>query len=397
MKRIMAALAAGLLLASQAMAGDAEETLRIGVLTDLSGPFAENTGEGSILAARMAIADFGGKALGRRIELVTADHQNKPDVASAIAREWFDQRQVKLVADLINSSVALAVMNVARDKNRIAIVAGAGSTRVSNENCNAVTFQWAYDSYASANTSARALLAEGAKKWFFITADYAFGRSIEQDTTTIVKANGGEVVGSVKHPLNTSDFSSYILTAQQSGADVIALANAGADTVNAIKTAAEFGVKQKMIGLIMAINDVNAIGQETAHGLYMTESFYWDRDDGARAFSRRYFEQRKRMPNMVQAAIYSAVTHYLKAVEAAGSDETGAVITKMKETPIDDIFVHGGRIREDGVVLHPMYLMQVKLRDESKAPWDLLRIVGVVPGEAAFAPLSASRCPLVKK
>ena len=376
--------------------GFSGDSVRIGVLTDTTGPFTENTGEGSITAARMAIEDFGGSVLGRKIELLTADHQNKTDIASGIAREWFDRQNVRVVVDLINSSVALAVMNIARDKNRIAIVAGSGSTRISNENCNPVTFQWAYDSYASANTTARALVASGARKWFFITADYAFGHSMEKDTTEIVRAAGGEVVGSVRHPLNTSDFGSYILAAQQSGADVVALANAAADTVNSVKQAAEFGLpaKQKLIGLIMAINDVNAIGLETTQGMYLTESFYWDRDEATRAFSRRYFAKRNRMPNMVQAAIYSAVTHYLNAVQTSGTDETGTVIAKMRATHINDMFVANGRIREDGIVLHNMYLMRVKAPADVKYPWDYMRVEGVVPGEDAFAPLSASRCPL---
>lgn len=368
--------------------------LRIGVLTDMSGPFSANTGAGSVLAVRMAVEDFGGTVGGRPVEVIAADHQNRPDTGVAIAREWFDRQGVSVVADLVNSAVALAVMDVARQKNRITLVAGSGSPAINNEGCAPTNIQLAYDTYATANTAARSLIADGRKRWFFVTADYAFGTATERDATAIIKAAGGAVLGSVRHPPGTTDFSSYLLTAQSSGADAVAFASAGADSVNAIKQCAEFGLTGQvaLVSLGLVINDVHAIGLDAARGMYLSEGFYWDRDDASRAFAQRFFKPMSKMPNMVQAGLYSGVTHWLKAVAATGGD-TDAVMAAMRTAPVEDALTHGGTVRPDGLMMHDMLLLQVKAPGESKAPWDDLKVVRTVPGNQAFAPLEASRCP----
>jgi branched-chain amino acid transport system substrate-binding protein len=335
------------------------------------------------------------------VQLVYADHQNKADIAATKAREWFDRDKVDAILDVAASGPALAVAPVAKEKNRIAVFSGPGSVRLTNEACTAVTVHYAYDTYALANSTARAVVEKGGNSWFFLTADYTFGATLEKDATDVVTANGGKVLGSVRHPLNASDFSAFLLRAQTSGAKVVGLANAGGDTINAIKGAHEFQLtkdgKQSLAGLLVYINDVHTLGLDAAQGMLLTTAFYWDRNDESRKWARRFFEKTKKMPNMSQAGLYSSVLHYLKAVDAAGTDETGAVMARMKQMPINDMFATNGRIREDGRMVHDMYLYQVKKPADSKYPWDYYRQVAVVPGDKAFQPLSASACPLVKK
>jgi branched-chain amino acid transport system substrate-binding protein len=386
---------------AQGAAGISDDAVRIGLLLDMSSLYADITGPGSVAAAQMAIDDFGGKVRGKPVQLVYADHQNKADIAATKAREWFDRDKVDAILDVAASGPALAVAPVAKEKNRIAVFSGPGSVRLTNEACTAVTVHYAYDTYALANSTARAVVEKGGNSWFFLTADYTFGTTLEKDATDVVNANGGKVLGSVRHPLNASDFSAFLLRAQTSGAKVVGLANAGGVTINAIKGAHEFQLtkdgKQSLAGLLVYINDVHTLGLDAAQGMLLTTAFYWDRNEESRKWSRRFFEKMKKMPNMSQAGLYSSVLHYLKAVEAAGTDETGAVMARMKQMPINDIFATNGRIREDGRMVHDMYLYQVKKPSESKYPWDYYRQVAVVPGDKAFQPLSASACPLVKK
>lgn len=378
-----------------------DDVVRIGVLTDMSGLYSDLSGEGSVVAARMAVEDFGGKVLGKPIEVVSADHQNKPDVAASKAREWFDAQKVDMITDLVTSSTALAVVDIAKQKNRIAIVNGAGSSKLTNENCTPNSILYSWDTYALANGTANAVYKQGGDSWYFITADYAFGHSLEKDASDVIKANGGKVLGSGRHPLSASDFSSFLLKAQSSGAKIIALANAGGDTVNAIKAANEFGLtqsgKQSLASLLLTINDVHSLGLKAAQGMYATDAFYWDLNDDTRAWSRRFFTKMKKMPNMVHAGVYSSTMHYLKAIQAAGTDEAGVVMKKMKDMPINDFFAKNGKIREDGRMVHDMYLVQVKKPSESKSPWDYYNVKAVIPGDQAFLPLSKSTCPLVKK
>ena len=378
-----------------------DDVVKIGLILDMSSLYADITGEGSVYAARMAIEDFGGKMLGKPIELVYADHQNKPDIAASKAREWFDKDKVDALMDVAASATALAVVEVAKQKNRIAVFNGPGSTRLTNEACSAVTVHYTYDTFALANGTGRAVVKTGGDTWFFLTADYAFGQALEKDTSDVVKAEGGRVLGSVRHPLNASDFSSFLLQAQASGAKIIGLANAGGDFVNAIKGASEFGLtksgKQSLAGLLVYINDIHALGLATTQGLYLTEAFYWDLNDESRKWSRRFFEKMKKMPNMSQAGVYSSTLHYLRAVKAAGTDDTGAVMKKMKEMPVNDFFAKNGRIREDGRMVHDMYLFEVKKPSESKTPWDYYKLKATIPADQAFQPLSRSACPLVKK
>ncbi|WP_334189354.1 ABC transporter substrate-binding protein [Noviherbaspirillum sp.] len=378
-----------------------DDAVRIGLLLDMTSLYADITGTGSVTAAQMAISDFGGKVLGKPIELVFTDHQNKADIAANKAREWFDRDKIDAILDVAASGPALAVAPIAKEKNKIAVFSGPGSVRLTNDACTPVTVHYTYDTYALANSTARAIVANGGDSWFFLTADYTFGSTLEKDATDVVTANGGKVLGSVRHPLNASDFSSFLLRAQSSGAKVVGLANAGGDTINAVKGAHEFqltaGGKQKLAGLLVYINDVHTLGLNTAQGMLLTTGFYWDRNEETRKWARRFFEKQKKMPNMSQAGLYSSVMHYLKAVQAAGTDETGAVMAKMKQTPINDFFATNGRIREDGRMVHDMYLMEVKKQSESKYPWDYYKEVSVVPADRAFQPLSASTCPLVKK
>ena len=386
--------------APTAQAQISDNAVRIGVLTDLSGVYSDVSGKGTVIATQMAIDDFMAKEKpGFKIEMVSADHQNKGDIAANKAREWFERGGVDVVSELVTTSVALAVQKIAKEKNRIALVSGAASTRVTNEDCNDVTVHWTYDTYAVANGTAKAVTQGGGKKWFFLTADYAFGHSLEKDAMAVVKANGGEVLGGARHPFPGSDFSSFLLKAQSSGAQIIGLANAGGDTINSIKQAAEFGItpKQQLAGLLMFITDVHSLGLKATQSMYLTEGFYWNLNDDTRAWSKRFFEQHKRMPTMVQAGQYSSVWHYLKAVKAINSDDTTKVMTQMKKTPVNDFFAKNGAIRADGRMVHDMYLLQVKKPAESTTPWDYYHVRATIPAAEAFQPLSASTCPLVKK
>jgi branched-chain amino acid transport system substrate-binding protein len=401
-----AGIAAALIVALASILGaEAQEKIsdgvvKIGMIEDMSSLYADITGIGAVTAARMAAEDFGGKVLGKPIEVISADHQNKADNASTIAREWFDTQHVDALMDVAASATALAAIEVAKSKNKIVVLNGPAAVRITNEACTPVSIHYAYDNYALSHGTAAAMVKAGYDTWFFITADYAFGHDLEQNTAAVVKASGGQMLGSVRVPINSSDFSSALLQAQSSKAKVVGLANAGGDTINSIKQAAEFGIVrggQKMAGLLVFINDVNSLGLEAAQGMLLTNAFYWDRNDESRAWSQRYFQRMNKMPNMAQAGIYSATTHYLQAVQAAGTDETNAVMEKMRSTPINDFFVKNGKIREDGRMVHDMYLYEVKQPAESKGQWDYYKPVATIPADQAFLPLSESKCPLVKK
>ena len=396
----LACAAAFAMLSGAASAQISGDTVKVGVLTDMSGTYSDLAGAGAVLATQMAIEDFIAEAKPAfKVEMVSADHQNKADIASNKAREWFEREGVDTATELVTTSTALAVMKVAKEMNRVALMSGPASTPITNEQCNDVTVHYTYDTYALANGTAKAVTQQGGDTWFFLTADYAFGQSLERDSSAVVTANGGKVLGSVRHPFPASDFSSFLLQAQASGAKIIGLANAGADTTNAIKQAAEFGItpKQALAGLLMFISDVHSLGLQATQGMYLTTGFYWDLDDETRAWSKRFFDKHKRMPTMVQAGQYSSVLHYLRAVQATGTDEAGKVMAQMKATPIKDFFGKNGRIREDGRMVHDMYLAQVKTPAESKYPWDYYHIRQTIPAEEAFQPLAQSKCPLVKK
>ena len=400
LKHIAQAVALSALLAGTAQAQVSDGVVKIGVLTDLSGVYSDLAGSGAVLATRMAIDDFiASEKPSFKVEMVSADHQNKGDIAANKAREWFERDKVDVVTELVTTSVGLAVQKIAKDKNKIALMSGPGSTAITNENCNDVTVHWTYDTYAVANGTAKAVTQAGGKKWFFLTADYAFGHALEKDASDVVKANGGEVLGSVRHPFPGNDFSSFLLKAQSSGAQVIGLANAGGDTINSSKQAAEFGItpKQSLAGLLVFITDIHSLGLKNTQNMFLTEGFYWDLNDETRAWSKRFFAQHKRMPTMVQAGQYSSVMHYLKAVKAINSDDTAKVMAQMKKTPVNDFFAKNGRIRDDGRMVHDMYLLQVKKPGESKSPWDYYNVRATIPAAEAFQPLSASRCPLIKK
>lgn len=379
----------------------ASDAVRIGVLTDMSGLYSDQNGAGSVVAVKMAVEDFGGTVLGKKIEVISGDHQNKSDIAASLAREWYDVKKVDLIANLGPSNTALAIVDVAKQKNRIAISTGAAATRLTNEGCTPNSIHYVYDTYSLANGTGNALTKQGGKTWYFITADYVFGLALEKDASEIVKASGGKVLGTSRHPVNTSDFSSYLLSAQSSGASVIALANAGGDTINALKAVSEFQItksgKQSVAAMVLFLTDVHALGLPATQGLLLTTAFYWDRTEETRKWSKRFFEKMKRMPTDAQAGDYSSTMHYLKAVQAAGTDEASAVMAKMKATPINDMFATNGRIREDGRMIHDMYLAQVKTPAESRTPWDYFKMKGVIPAAEAFQPLSKSACPLVKK
>ena len=372
--------------------------VRIGILDDMNGVFSDSTGMGSVIAARMAAADAGGRAAGRPVEIIFADHQNKPDVAVGIARSWFDEGGVDAIADLGNSAAALAVADVARQKNKAVLISAGGSTLLTGAACTPNTVQWTYDTYATANTLAKAMLRAHRGNWFFITADYTFGQSLQDEATRTLLANGGTVAGSAKHPLNTMDFSSFLLAAQATNAQVIALANGGDDTGRAVKQAREFGMKQPIVGLSAMISDVMSVGQDTAQGLLLTESFYWDRNDGSRAFTKRWSPLNKgRYPTMMQAGVYGVVAHYLKAVTATGAAEDGAaVVAKMKAIPTDDPLFGKGIIRADGRKIHDMFVFQVKPPSASRHPGDFYDLEATIPGDQAFRPLSEGGCKLVK-
>ena len=396
-------LGASLLLAASGGAMAQDKTAKIGVLTDLSGLYADLGGQGSIVAAEMAIEDSDMKAKGWKIDIVSADHQNKPDVATGIARRWIDTDKVDVFADVLNSGVALAVNNVVKEKNSIMLNSGAGSSELTNSQCTPNTIHFTYDTYMLAHSTGQAMVKAGGDSWFFITADYAFGHALESDTTAVVEANGGKVLGSVKVPLNTPDFSSYLLQAQSSKAKVIGLANAGGDTTNSIKQAAEFGIVkggQKLAGLLLFLTDVHSLGLKVAQGLSLSETFYWDMNDQTRAFSKRFGERMKNhaMPTMVQAGVYASLLHYFKALDALGGNPHDGVkvVAKMKEMPTDDPLFGKGSIRIDGRGIHPAYLFEVKTPAESKGEWDLYKLIGTTPGDQAFRPLSESKCSLVK-
>jgi branched-chain amino acid transport system substrate-binding protein len=375
-------------------------TIKIGVLTDLSSLYADVTGVGSVIAARLAVEDYGAASKGLKVEVVSADHQNKPDVGANISRQWIDEDKVDTIVDVPTSSVALAVNEIVREKNKVFLVSGAASSDLTGPKCSANTVHWTYDTWALANGTGKALVKTGGDTWFFITADYAFGHALERDTGAVVEANGGKVLGHVRVPLNTSDFSSFLLQAQGSKAKIIGLANAGGDTINSIKQGAEFGIVaggQNFAGLLVFITDVHALGLQTAQGLIMTEAFYWDQNDASRAFAKRFAPLYKgNMPTMVHAGVYAAVLHYLKAVEALKDDSDGkAVVAKMKEMPTDDPLFGKGTIRADGRHLHDMYLFEVKKPSESKAPWDYYKVRATIPAAEAFRPLKDGNCPLV--
>jgi branched-chain amino acid transport system substrate-binding protein len=377
-----------------------DDVVKIGVLTDMSGQFAHESGEGAVTAIRMAVEDFGGKVLGKPIEVIVADHQNKPDTASALARKWFDTDKVDMIANLVNSSIALSVSQIAKEKNRIAIITTSGSSRLTNDACTPNSIHYAYDTYSLARGTGSALMRAGRKSWYFLTADYAFGHALEADTSAVVKAMGGEVVGSTRYPIETYDQSSFLLQAQASKAQVVALAGSGNVLVNAIKSAQEFGIPkggQTLAGLLVWDTDIRSLGLSTTQGLILTTAFYWDRDDETRAWARRFYERMKRMPHMGDAGDYSSTVHYLKAIAAAGTDEAQAVMSRMREFPVNDFFAKNGRIREDGRMVHDMYVYEVKKPSESTGEWDYYKLREVIPGDQAFRPLKDSVCPLVKK
>jgi branched-chain amino acid transport system substrate-binding protein len=405
MKQRISALLLGAALtvaAGSALAQD--KTVKIGVLTDNSGLYSDLGGAGSTLAAQMAIEDSGLAAKGWKVDLISADHQNKPDIATTIARQWVDVEKVDIFMDVLNSGVALAVNNLVKEKNSIMINTGAATSDLTNAQCTPNTVHWVYDTYMLANSTGQALVKAGGDTWYFLTADYAFGHALERDTTAVVVKSGGKVIGTVKHPLNSSDFSSFLLQAQASKAKIVGMANAGGDTTNTIKQASEFGIVaggQKLAGLLLFITDVHSLGLKVAQGLSFTETFYWDQNDDTRAFSKRFSERMKNkaMPSMVQAGVYSGLLHYFKSLEAMGGNphDGAKVVAKMKELPTDDKLFGKGSIRADGRKIHPAYLFEVKRPSESKGPWDYYKLIGTTPGDQAFRPLSESACPLVKK
>lgn len=403
MRSSVATAALAVSLAFSGVAAAQDKNVKIGVMTDMAGLYSDISGINSVLAVTMAVEDSGLREKGWKIDIISGDHQNKPDVATSLARQWADVENVDLYADVVTSSTALAVNPVVVDKNRVHLNSGAASSALSGKACTPNTIHWTYDTYELANGTGKAVTKAGGDSWFFITADYAFGAALEADTSAVVKANGGKVLGSVKHPLNSSDFSSYLLQAQSSKAKIIGLANAGGDTTNAIKQAAEFGIVQsgqKLASLLLFINDVHALGLKVANGLQMTESFYWDLNDDTRGFSKRFAARSKNnvMPSMVQAGDYSAVTHYLKALVALGGNphDGAKVVAKMKEMPTDDPIFGKGSIRADGRKIHPAYLVEVKKPSESKYPYDYYKILQTIPADQAFRPLSEGGCSLVK-
>ena len=382
-----------------ATAANAETQVKIGVMNDRSGLYADMSGEGSVVAAKLAIEDFKAADKGLKVEVVSADHQNKADVAINTAREWFDQQGVDIIVDVPNSGVALALSELIKEKNKVFINSGAAASDLTGAKCSPNTIHWTYDTWALANGTGSAIVKRGGTSWFFITADYAFGAALERDTAKVVKENGGTVVGSVKAPLNTQDFSSFLLQAQSSGAKIIGLANAGGDTINSIKQAAEFGIVQggqNLAGLLIFITDIHSLGLKTAQGLIFTAAFYWDLNDQTRAWSDRFMKAAGRRPSMVQAGVYSGVLHYLKAVEALKSAKDGkAVVAKMKEMPADDPLFGKGEVRADGRKTHDMYLFEVKKPEKSKGPWDYYKLLTTIPADKAFRPLNEGGCPLV--
>ena len=397
-KLSLAVAAGALFLASAAQAQGTSQSVKIGILNDQSGVYADYGGKWSVEAAKMAVEDFGGEVLGAKVELVTADHQNKPDTAVSIARRWYDVDGVDMITELTSSSVALAVHELSKEKKKIDIVVAAATSRITGDVCTPYGFHWAYDTHALAVGTGGALTEAGGNTWFFLTADYAFGYALEKDTSDIVTSKGGKVLGAVRHPLNSSDFSSFLLQAQASKAKIVGLANAGLDTANSIKQAAEFGIVsggQKLAGLLLTLAEVHGLGLQAAQGLVLTEAYYWDRDDKSRAFAERFFKRTQRMPSMIQAGTYSATLSYLKAVKAAGTKDSDTVAKKLKELPVDDPFA-SGKVLANGRFVHDMYLFEVKKPSESKKPWDYYKQIAVVPGDKAFPSAAESGCPLTK-
>jgi branched-chain amino acid transport system substrate-binding protein len=391
-----AACAVGLSFSAQAqISGD---TIKIGMITDLSGTYSDVDGNGGAEAVKMAIADMGGVVNGKKVEFVVADHQNKADIAASKAREWFDQQGVDMLIGGTNSGTSLAMAKIAAEKKKVFISIGAGSARLTNEECTPYTVHYAYDTIALARGTGSTIVKQGGKSWYFLTADYAFGQSLEKDTSDVVKANGGTVLGSAKHPLAASDFSSFLLQAQGSKAQILGLANAGGDTINAVKAANEFGITKnmKLAGLLVFINDIHSLGLKTTQGMYVTDGWYWDQNADTRAWSKRYFAKMKKEPSMLQAADYSATMNYLAAVKATGTDDSDKVMAHLKKTPINDMFAKGGVIRPDGRMVHDMYLMQVKTPAESKYPWDYYKLVATIPGAQAYATKAETKCALWK-
>ena len=390
-------LVLGWLLAPSVWAQVSDNVVKIGVLNDQSGTYSDLSGMGSVEAVRMAVEDFGGKVLGKPIEVVFADHQNKPDIGANIANKWIDVEKVDMIIDLPTTSVCLAVQEICKNKNRIDIISTGASVILTNENCSPTGFHWAYDNYALAKGTGTAMVKDGGDTWFFLTADYAFGHDLEKSTSEAVTKAGGKVLGSVRHPFPNNDFASFLLQALSSQAKVIGLANAGGDTINAIKQAAEFGITQKglrLAGLLVFISDVHSLGLKTAQGLVVTTGFYWDLNDETRAWSKRWSQRMNgRMPTMSQAGCYSGAMHYLKAIQAAGTDEAKAVAQKMRELPVNDFFAKNGKVREDNRMVHDMYLVQVKTPEESKYPWDYYKVLRTIPGDEAYKPLSETLCP----
>jgi branched-chain amino acid transport system substrate-binding protein len=394
-RRIVAALA----VAAAFGGGAAHAAVKIGVLTDMTSLYSDINGPGSVEAARMAAEDAGA-VLGQPVEIVFADTQNKPDVGSTIARQWYDAENVDVIADVAASSVALAVEEISRDKQKIVLFSSPASSDITGSKCSPYAAHWTFDTYALAHGTGAAVVKSGGDSWFFVTADYAFGYALQRDTAAVVTQSGGKVLGEVRAPFNSQDFSSFLLQAQASKAKIIGLANAGGDTINSIKQGVEFGITrggQKFAGLLLLSSDVHTLGLETAQGILLTEAFYWDQDDAARAFSKRFAERRKRPPTSIQAGVYSAVAHYLKAVKALGAKDADAVMDKMRALPIDDFMTRHGTLRIDGRVLRDMYLFEVKKPADSKGPWDYYKLVQTIPADQAYRPLDQGGCPLVKK
>ncbi|HKR47812.1 MAG TPA: ABC transporter substrate-binding protein [Paraburkholderia sp.] len=405
MKKTTFARLAGLFAASAAAmafsagsAQAADDAVKIGFITDMSGLYADDDGQGGLTAIKMAVADFGGKVLGKPIQIEYADHQNKADIAASKAREWFDRDGLTMLLGGTNSATALAMNQVAQEKKKVYFNTGAGTDALTNEQCTPYTVHYGYDTVALAKGTGLAVLKQGGKSWFFLTADYAFGKSLEKNTADVVKANGGQVLGEVRHPLSASDFSSFLLQAQASKAQILGLANAGGDTVNAIKAAKEFGINKTMktAALLMFLPDVHSLGLDTTQGLVLTTGWYWDQNDDTRKWAQRYFDQTKKMPSELQAADYSAVTTYLKAVQAAGTTNSDKVMEQLKKTKVNDFYTKGGYIRQDGVLIHDMYLVEVKKPSESKKPWDYYKVLQTIPGEQAYTTKQESKCALWK-
>jgi branched-chain amino acid transport system substrate-binding protein len=374
-------------------------TVKIGVLTDMSSLYSDIGGPGSVEAARMAIADFGGAVNGKRIELVSADHKNNPDLGAAIANQWFAYNGVDAIADVPTSSVALAVQEVARSRNKVLLISGAADSELTGRACSPTSVHWTYDDVGLANGTGRAVVKSGGGTWFFITADYAFGYDLERDTTRVVRQNGGSVVGSVRAPLGTADFAPFLSKAQASGARIIGLANAGGDTINSIRQAAKLGIAQggqKLVALLLFVSDIHSLGLQTAQGLQLTSAFYWDQNDATRAWSKRFFDRIKREPTMVQAGVYGSIMHYLAAIKATGTTDGPTVVKQMKTTPVNDFMTKNGYIREDGTLVRDMYLFEVKSPSESRGPWDYYKQIAVIPAEEAFKPLGPTECYMTR-